>query len=78
MKRYITMPAINRQVTIGQYVKAVKSAIHNPDLEYKTGITTRWPTKGREIRAQFMRGVHDRINQATPAIERGIQRRVNL
>jgi hypothetical protein len=69
--RVITLPAINRQITLKQYVKAIKTAKAHPDEEFKCGLTTWWPTKGKEIMKQFMRGVHDRINQGIPAMERG-------
>ena len=72
MKRVITLPAVNMTVSIGQYVKAVKLAISHPDAEFKHGLTCWYPCKGRDIRAQFREGMHDRINQAIPAYQRGI------
>ena len=71
MQRVMTITAINKQVTLGQYVKAVNLAIKNPDAEFKYGLTTWWPTKGKEIREQFRDGIHDRINQGIPYSERG-------
>ena len=70
--RVMTLSAIDRQVTLGQYVKAVKLAIENPEIEFKHGLTTWWPVKGKEIRQQFRWGIHDRINQGIPYNERGI------
>jgi hypothetical protein len=67
----IYLPALERRVSLGAYLKAVKTAIANPDEEFKTGLSSWWPTTGREIRAQFFEGVQDRINQAVPAMERG-------
>jgi hypothetical protein len=68
--RVITISAINRQVTIKQYIQGIRSAITNPNAEFKHGLTTWWPTKGNDIRAQFLRGIHDRINQGIPYMER--------
>jgi hypothetical protein len=69
--RTIYLPAIERKVTIEQYVKAVQSAIQNPCAEFKHGLTCWWPCKGVEIQAQFLQGVHDRINQGIPYSQRG-------
>lgn len=71
MLRAIYLPAIERTVSLKQYVAAVKMAKENPDVEFKTGLTCWWPCKGREIVEQFFRGVQDRINQAVPYVERG-------
>ena len=68
--RTITI-ATGRTVSIGQYVTAIKFAKASPDAEFAHGLTCWWPCTGREIMEQFMRGVHDRINQAVPYIERG-------
>lgn len=70
MAATISLPAINRQVTLGQYVQAVKTAKANPDKEFKHGLTCWWPVTGREIVQQFMEGVQDRINQAIPYSKR--------
>lgn len=69
--RYISLPAINKKVPLGAYIAAVKIAKANPDKEFETGLTTWWPTTGREIVAQFYQGLEDRINQAIPAAKRG-------
>ena len=69
--RTITIPAIDRVVTINQYVKAVKLAIANPESEFKHGLTCWWPCKGKDIREQFLAGIMDRINEAIPYIDRG-------
>ena len=70
--RLIHLPALHRRVTIGQYVQAIRLAKANPDEEFTTGLTTWWPTTGAEIMQQFRTGLHDRINQTVPYIERGI------
>ena len=71
MKRVITIPAINKQVTLGQYVQGVKLAIANPDADFKHGLTCWYSCTGADIRRQFREGMNDRINQAIPAIQRG-------
>jgi uncharacterized OB-fold protein len=63
VKYYIELPAINKKVSIGAYVKAVKMAKENPDEEFAHGFTTWWPTKGAGVMRQFGESVVDRINQ---------------
>lgn len=70
-QRFITLPAINKSVPLGAYVKAVKLAIANPDMEFKHGLTSWWSTSGAEIRQQFRRGMVDRINQGVSYSQRG-------
>jgi len=70
--RYVVL-ANHRPVSLGSYVKAVKMAKRNPDVEFKHGLTTWWPTTGREVVAQFLAGVEDRINQGVPYTRRGIK-----
>ena len=72
MTRTVTIPAINRIVSLAAYIAAVKKARANPDVEFPHGFTTWWPTTGQEIMRQFMEGVHDRINQAIPYSQRGL------
>lgn len=62
----ITLPAINRTVTLRAYVEAVKLAKANPETTFKHGLDTWCPTTGAEIRRQYRRAVHDRINQSIP------------
>jgi hypothetical protein len=69
--RAIFLPAIDRTVSLGAYLQAIRIAKANPDLEFKTGLTTWWPTTGSEIVKQFRESVHDRINQAVPYLQRG-------
>jgi hypothetical protein len=72
MARYVTLPAIDKRVPLGAYIKAIKTAKANPTAEFKTGLTTWWPTTGAEIMEQFMAGVTDRINQGVPYNKRGV------
>ena len=72
MTRCIYIPGVERWVSLGAYMRAVKTAKANPDEQFKQGITCWWPCTGREIVAQFLDGVHDRINQAVPVTKRGM------
>ena len=64
----IHLPAVDKHVSIGQYVRAVKIAITNPTVEFKHGLTCWWPCKGDEIRRQFFEGLQDRINNPSKRI----------
>ncbi len=68
--RMIFLPAIERRVTLGQYIKAVKAAKAQPDTEFKHGLTTWWPTTGEEIVRQFRKGMNERISDAHPYMKR--------
>lgn len=72
MTRTIYLPAISRSVSLGAYVTAIKLAKRFPDREFKHGLTCWWPCPGRDILRQFREGVKDRINQATPYMQRGL------
>lgn len=74
MPQVIYCPGPDKWVSLEQYVRAVKLAKANPDAEFKTGLTTWWPTKGDEIMRQFRRGLHDRINQGIRYSEGGEER----
>jgi hypothetical protein len=71
--RTITLPAINRTVTLAAYVQAIKLAKANPDMVFKHGLTCWWSCSGREVMEQFRRGMVDRINQGVPYRLRGIE-----
>lgn len=70
--RVIHLPAIDRQIPLKYYLIAIKTAKDNPETEFKHGLTCWWPCTGAEIVKQFMEGIHDRINQATPYCQKGI------
>lgn len=72
MKRFVTLPAIGKAVPLGAYVAAVKRAKAEPETEFKTGLTTWWPTTGAEIMRQFWAGVEARITEGKSYSERGI------
>jgi len=69
--RSIYLPAIERRVSLKAYIHAIRKAKANPDAEFKHGLSSWWPTTGRDIIRQFMDGVLDRINQAVPYVDRG-------
>ncbi len=68
--RTIYLPAIDRTVSLKQYIAAVKTAKANPNACFKHGLTCWWSCTGRDIMRQFFAGVQDRINQAIPYIDR--------
>lgn len=72
MNRTIYLPAVGKSVSMKSYVAGIKDAIAHPDATYKHGLTTWAPATGAEIREQFRRGIHDRINEAIPYNERGL------
>ncbi len=72
MMRSINLPAIDRRVSLRAYVTAVRLAKANPEIEFKHGLSTWWPTTGAEIMQQFREGLMERINDAIPYRLRGI------
>lgn len=68
--RTIYLSAVEKTVSLRQYVSAVKLAKANPETEFKYGLTCWWPCKGKEVVGQFWEGVQDRINQAIPYMQR--------
>jgi len=72
--RVIHLPAIDKVVPLGAYVQAVRIARANPQKMFSSGFTTWWPTTGAEIIEQFRQGMMQRINEAVPYIQRGLQR----
>lgn len=69
-KRYVTV--LGRQVSLGAYVKAVKTAKANPKMMFKTGLTTWWATSGAGVLEQFTEGMMERINAGIPYSKRGM------
>ena len=68
--RTIYLPAIDKTVSLKQYIKAVKTAKAHPETTFKHGLTCWWACTGADIVSQFFAGVQDRINQAIPYIDR--------
>ena len=63
MKHTIELPAVDKVITVGQYVGAIRVAKAHPDEEFKHGLTCWWPCTGAEIMRQFRAGVRDRAAQ---------------
>ena len=75
MMRVVYLPALDRAVTVGALVKAIKRVkAAPPDAVFPQGLTTWWPTTGAEIMRQFRQGMNERINEGIPYAERGVQR----
>jgi hypothetical protein len=72
LQRMIYCPGPDKWLTLGQYVKVVKTAKAAKATEFKCGITCWWPVTGAEVVNQFYRGVEDRINRAIPYTESAI------
>jgi hypothetical protein len=72
MIRTVYVPALNRHVALADYIRAVKTALANPQATFSHGLTCWWSCTGEEIAEQFRRGMHDRINQAIPYVQRGM------
>ena len=66
MKRSIYLPALERSVSLGAYVQAIRKAKANPHAEFKHGLTTWWPVTGQAIVNQFREGMHERITAGVP------------
>lgn len=69
--RTIRLQAVDRTVSLGAYVRAVKLAKAHPLTEFKQGLDSWWPTTGADILRQFHAAMHDRINQSVPYTNRG-------
>ena len=70
-KRAVYIPAIRKHVPLGAYVRAVKKAKENPDAQFKHSLESNWPATGAQIHREFLKGMHDRINQRIPYMARG-------
>ncbi len=68
--RTIYLPALDRNVSLKQYIAAVKLAKANPTARFKHGFTCWWSCTGKDVMRQFFEGVQDRINQAVPYVDR--------
>ena len=70
--RTIYIAHLNRHVSLGEYVAAIKAAKANPEGVWPYGLTTWWRTTGAEIMQQFRRGMHERITEGIPYSKRGL------
>ncbi len=73
MLRTVHLPAIDRTVTLRDYVRAVRTAKANPAATFNHGFTTWCPTTGADIMRQFREGMTERINAAIPYSQRGVR-----
>lgn len=60
--RYVTL-GNGKQVTLGQYVQAIKIAKANPQTYFADSLTGWHGSTGAETVEAFLVGVHDRINR---------------
>lgn len=70
-RRYVTLPAVGKRVSLRAYAQAVRLARANPGVEFKHGLTTWWPTTGAEIMSQYRGGLHERISAGISYATRG-------
>jgi len=47
--RTIYLSVLGRRVTLAAYVQAMRVAKANPDMTFKTGFTTWWPTTAPKL-----------------------------
>lgn len=60
--RIIYLPAVEKHIPLGVYIKGIKKAKSHLDEEFPHGLTT----SGRDIIQQFVSGLMERINDAIP------------
>lgn len=63
VRRVISLPAINRCVSLSNYVAGIKTAKANPNAIFPHSLTHWGPATGQEIVQQFRDGLTDRINR---------------
>lgn len=66
MAHLVSLPATNKRVCLGDYVRAIHRAKASPDQEFRHGLTTWWPVTGADVVAEFRAGMADRINRHIP------------
>ncbi len=69
--RTIYLPAIEKTVSLKNYIQAIKTAKKNPTQVFKHGLTCWWSCTGADITQQFLEGVQDRINAGISYSQRG-------
>ena len=67
MKRHTITLASGRDVTVGDYVQAVRFAKSDPLMMFRHGFSSWWPCDGAAILHQFREGNHDRQRQRAAA-----------
>lgn len=72
MKHVISCPAVNRQVTAGQYVAIVRKVqAAPPGTTFKDSFQTWWPATREEILRQVSEMVQNIINRHLPPTGKG-------
>lgn len=71
--KYITLPAVNKRVSLKAYIAGVKLAKQNPDMIFKHGLSCWWACSGADIMRQFRAGINDRINNNISYVKRGLK-----
>lgn len=72
--RAIYVTGYDKWVTISAYIKAIKQVkAAPPETIWAHGLTSWWPTSGEQIMRQFLAGVHSRINDDIPYVQRGVR-----
>ena len=69
-QRMIWCPGPERWVTLGEYVRAVKTAKANLNARFPYTLTGWCSGTGADVVHQFMSGVMDRINEGVPYSKR--------
>jgi hypothetical protein len=64
--RVISLPALQRTVSLRAYMTAVKRAKAAPLTEFREGLDCWWPVTGAEIVRQYRKAMHRRISDAIP------------
>ena len=64
--RVIHLPAIDRTVSIATYLRAIRLAKAHPERVFNAGLSTWWPTTGKEIMEQFEDRKFKRGSQGMP------------
>ncbi len=67
----IALPALNRTVSVGQYVGAIKRAKANLAATFPSSLEHWAPAKGAQIVAEFRKGLAARINAKAPGYGQG-------
>ena len=74
----ISLPALQRSVSIPAYIKAVRLAKAHPHHCFATTFEDWSGGDGKTIVAEFLRGVHNRINTKTPKITHCLRKKKSM
>ena len=68
--RTIYLAATSRTITLGNYVRAVKTAKASPGKTFKHGLNGWWIVTGAEVVLEFRKAMHQRISDGISYSER--------